>query len=83
MRKPTGAPAAPGNPQAFYEPALRALGVYLDQQQPRDVFFFEQEQQFVVRLLMQTRAGLRHMIVEFTREEIAAMIAAGLRARGR
>jgi hypothetical protein len=57
--------------------------VYLDQQQPRDVFFFEQEQQFVVRLLMQTRAGLRHMIVEFTRDEIAAMIAAGMRARGR
>jgi hypothetical protein len=82
-RRPRGAPPAPGGPQAFYEPALRALGVYLDQQQPRDVFFFEQEQQFVVRLLMQTRAGLRHMIVEFTREEIGAMIAAGVRARGR
>ena len=62
---------------------MRALGVYLDQQQPRDVFFFEQEQQFVVRLLMQTRAGMRHMIVEFTREEIGAMIAAGTKARGR
>ena len=82
-RRPRGAPPAPPSGQAFYEPALRALGVYLDQQQPRDVFFFEQEQQFVVRLLMQTRAGLRHMIVEFTREEIGAMIAAGVRARGR
>jgi hypothetical protein len=82
-RRPRGAPPATSNKQAFYEPALRALGVYLDQQQPRDVFFFEQEQQFVVRLLMQTRAGLRHMIVEFTREEIGAMIAAGLDARGR
>jgi len=81
-RRPRGAPAAQNN-QAFYEPALRALGVYLDQQQPRDVFFFEQEQQFVVRLLMQTRAGMRHMIVEFTREEIGAMIAAGMKARGR
>ena len=81
-RRPRGAPASP-NPQAFYEPALRAIGVYLDQQQPRDVFFFEQEQQFVMRLLMHTRAGLRHMIVEFTREEIGAMIAAGMRARGR
>ena len=47
-RRPRGAPAAQNN-QAFYEPALRALGVYLDQQQPRDVFFFEQEQQFVGR----------------------------------
>ena len=82
-RRPRGAPAAQPNRQAFYEPALRALGVYLDQQQPRDIFFFEQEQQFVVRLLMQTRAGLRHMIVEFTREEIGAMMAAGMRARGR
>src|SRR5688572_10544767 len=59
-RQPRGAPPAAPNSQAFYEPALRALGVYLDQQQPRDVFFFEQDQQFVVRLLMQTRAGLRH-----------------------
>jgi hypothetical protein len=82
-RRPRGAPPAAPNNQAFYEPALRALGVYLDQQQPRDVFFFEQEQQFVVRLLMQTRAGMRHMIVEFTREEIGAMIAAGTKARGR
>jgi hypothetical protein len=82
-RRPRGAPPAQPSNQAFYEPALRALGVYLDQQQPRDIFFFEQEQQFVVRLLMQTRAGLRHMLVEFTREEIGAMIAAGMRARGR
>lgn len=82
-RRPRGAPPAASTSQAFYEPALRALGVYLDQQQPHDVFFFEQEQQFVVRLLMQTRAGLRHLIVEFTREEIGGMIAAGLRARGR
>lgn len=82
-RRSRGSPPAVDAVQAFYEPALRALGVYLDQQQPRDVFLFEQEQQFVVRLLMQTRAGLRHMIVEFTREEIGAMIAAGGRARGR
>ena len=81
-RGPRSALPASAPMQAFYEPALRALGMYLDQQQPRDVFFFEQEQQFVVRLLMQTRAGLRHMIVEFTRDEIAAMIAAGARGRG-
>lgn len=82
-RPDRGAPSAPNPGQPFYEPALRALGSYLDQQQPADVFFFEQDQQFVVRLLMQTRAGMRHMIVEFTRDEIGAMIAAGARARGR
>jgi len=81
-RKERGAQAAEAG-RGFYEPALRVLGAYLDQQQPRDVFFFEQEQQFVVRLLMQTRAGLRHMIVEFTREEIGAMIAAAQQRRGR
>lgn len=66
----------------FYETALRVLGGYIDQQQPRNVFFFEQEHQFVVRLLMPTRAGLRHVLVEFTREEIEAMIAGAHQLRG-
>src|SRR5205085_8469332 len=30
-------------PAGFYETALRVLGGYIDQQQPRDVFFFEQD----------------------------------------
>ena len=81
-RHDRGTPVADERSRGFYEPALRALGVYIDQQQPRDVFFFEQDQQFVVRLLMSTRAGLRHMLVEFTRDEIGAMIAAGGRGRG-
>lgn len=64
----------PRQPAGFYETAFRVVGGYIDQQQPRDVFFFEQDHQFVVRLLMPTRAGLRHVLVEFTREEIDAMI---------
>src|SRR5512141_2670921 len=32
-RQPRGAAPPPPTVQAFYEPALRALGVYLDQQQ--------------------------------------------------
>ena len=67
----------------FYETALRVIGAYIDQQQPRDVFFFEQDHQFVMRLLMPTRAGLRHVLVEFTREEIEAMIASARPARAR
>lgn len=66
---------APEHPAGFYETALRVLGAYVDQQQPRDLFFFEQDHQFVVRLLMSTRAGLRHVIVEFTRDEIETMVA--------
>jgi hypothetical protein len=62
-------------PRGFYETALRVIGGYFDQQQPRDVFFFEQDHQFVIRLLMPTRIGLRHVLVEFTRDDIEAMIA--------
>lgn len=75
--------AAGSSSGGFYESALRALGSYINQQQPRDVFFFEQDRQFVVRLLMPTRAGLRHVLVEFTRPEIETMIANGVRDRGR
>lgn len=64
----------PRQPAGFYETALRVVGSYIDQQQPHDVFFFEQDHQFVMRLLMPTRAGLRHVLVEFTREEIDEMV---------
>ena len=64
----------PRQPAGFYETALRVVGGYIDQQQPRDIFFFEQDHQFVMRLLMSTRAGLRHILVEFTREEIDSMV---------
>jgi hypothetical protein len=76
-----GQPPQDGQSGGFYEAALRVIGAYVDQQQPRDVFFFEQERQFVMRLLTQTRAGLRHVLLEFTREEVEAMIANGLRSR--
>jgi hypothetical protein len=82
-RTPQAAALAGKMAVGFYETALRVLGGYIDQQQPRDVFFFEQDHQFVIRLLMPTRAGLRHVLVEFTREEIEAMIAAAHQGRGR
>ena len=62
------------NSQGFYEQALRVIGGYMDQQRPRDIFFFEQDHQFVIRLLMSTRAGLRHVLVEFTSDEIDSMV---------
>ena len=73
----------PRQPHGFYETALRVVGGYIDQQQPRDVFFFEQDHQFVIRLLMPTRAGLRHVLVEFTREEVNAMVSNAQATRGR
>jgi hypothetical protein len=56
---------------------MRVLGRYIDQQHPRDIFLFEQEGAYVVRLLMGTRAGARHVIAEFTADELAAMVQQG------
>jgi hypothetical protein len=61
----------------YYEKAFRVLGRYMDEQRPRDVFFFEQEGAFVVRLLMANQAGSRHVLAEFTKDDIEAMIAGG------
>lgn len=58
-----------------YERAFRVLGRYMDEQKPRDTFFFEQDGAFVVRLLMATPQGSRHVLAEFTREDIDAMVA--------
>jgi hypothetical protein len=74
-------PSLAGQPEGFYEAALRVIGGYVDQQHPRDLFFFEQDHQFVMRLLMPTRAGLRHVLVEFTRDEIDAMLKGATKAR--
>jgi hypothetical protein len=66
----------------YYEQRLRVLGRYVDGQKPRDIFFFEQEGAFVLRLLMATQTGSRHVIAEFTRDEVEAMIAQGSQYRG-
>src|SRR4029078_700168 len=49
----------------------------MDEQKPRDVFFFEQDGAFVVRLLMGGQQGAKHMLAEFTRDDIAEMVARG------
>jgi hypothetical protein len=71
--------AAPG-PQhdaGFYETAFRVLGRYMDDQKPRDVFFFEQDGAFVVRLLLSGQAGSHHVLAEFTRDDISQLVARG------
>ncbi len=60
-----------------YETAFRVLGRYMDEQKPRDVFFFEQEGAFVVRLMLTGQAGSHHELAEFTRDDIAQMVASG------
>ena len=74
-RRGHGTPAVDRGTRA-YERALRVIGRYLDEQQPRDVFFFEQEGAFVVRLLVSDQ-GPRHMLAEFTREDIDELVRQG------
>lgn len=78
------ASARRGNPEAqpataagHYEAAFRVLGKYMDDQKPRDVFFFEQEGAFVLRLLMGGQAGGKHVLAEFTKDDIDEMVARG------
>ncbi len=67
-------PPGGGRQAGYYESALRVLGRYMDEQRARDVFFFEQDGAFVLRLLMGGATGVRHQLVEFTRDEIEQMI---------
>ncbi len=67
----------PVHQAGYYETAFRVLGRYVDEQKPRDVFFFEQDGAFVVRLLIGGQAGSRHELAEFTREDITNMVARG------
>lgn len=67
----------PTAPAGTYETAFRVLGRYMDEQRPRDVFFFEQDGAFVVRLLLGGQQGSRHVLAEFTRDDIAELVARG------
>ena len=69
--------AGGSSPAGHYEAAFRVIGRYMDDQKPRDVFFFEQEGAFVLRLLMSGQAGSRHELAEFTRDDIDEMVARG------
>ena len=67
----------PQRDAGFYETALRVIGRYMDEQKPRDVFFFEQDGAFVVRLFMGGQAGGQHVLAEFTRDDISELVSRG------
>lgn len=67
----------------YYEQALRVLGRYMDGQKPLDVFFLEQDGNFVLRLLMSSQAGSKHVLFEFTKDDVDRMIAQGPAGRQR
>ncbi len=59
----------------YNELALRIVGAYIDTQKAHDVFLFEQEGSFVLRLFGSTGTqGVGHQLSEFTKDEILAMI---------
>ncbi|MGH2393161.1 MAG: hypothetical protein ACRDGH_06635 [Candidatus Limnocylindria bacterium] len=61
----------------YYELSLRILGAYIDGQKAHDVFFFEQEGTYVLRLFgVAGSQGAGHQLSEFTRDEMLAMIEA-------
>ncbi len=62
-------------PPGRYEHAFRVIGHYVDEQRPKDIFFFEQEGAFVLRLHHTTNAGSKHALAEFTRDDVEALIA--------
>jgi hypothetical protein len=60
-----------------YEHAFRVIGRYIDEQRPKDIFFFEQDGAFVVRLHHSSQTGSRHTLAEFTRDDVEALVAGG------
>jgi hypothetical protein len=71
-RNAAGATAAPGS----YETSLRVIGRWIDERRPKDVFLLEQQGSYIVRLLVANAAGTKHELDEFTRDDIAALVAA-------
>ena len=70
-------PPPPIHEAGYYETAFRVLGRYMDEQKPKDVFFFEQGGAFVVRLLMPGQQGSHHELSEFTKDDITELVARG------
>ncbi len=60
----------------YYEHAMRVIGNYIDSQKAHDVFLFEQDGSFVLRLFAVSGTRAAHQLAEFTRDEILAMIEA-------
>ena len=66
---------APDPTPNHYESQLRVLGRYLDGQHPRDIFFFEIDGAYIVRISVAGQGGLKQELIEFTPGDIADLIA--------
>ena len=80
-RRNSSTPVPDWTSTGYYEKSFRVLGRWLDEEKPRDIFFFEQEGAFVVRLHRVGPTGGHHTLAEFTKDDIEAMIAQAPQAR--
>jgi len=83
-----GAGPHPANPGAGrYEHAFRVIGRYIDEQRPRDIFFFEQEGAFVLRPrepeVLQNLAVVEVPLLEVHDRQCRQLSAGSSSARGR
>jgi len=58
-----------------YESQLRVLGRYIDERKPHDIFFFEIDGAYIIRLSIKGQVGIKHELVEFTADDVAGLIA--------
>lgn len=66
---------APEPTPKHYEAQLRVIGRYFDEHRPRDIFFFELDGAYIARITLSGQGGVKQELVEFTREDIADLIA--------
>jgi len=66
---------APEPTSKHYEAQLRVIGRFFDQKHPRDLFFFEVEGAYIARISVAGQGGFKHELIEFTREDIAGLVA--------
>jgi hypothetical protein len=68
--------AAPDGPNTGdHERALRVIGRWIDEQRPHDVFLFEQEGAYVVRINHTGQGTAHHALAEFTKDNIQDLVA--------
>ncbi len=72
-----GAPPVGESHAGAHERALRVIGRWMDEQKPKDVFLFEQDGAYVVRLQTGGPATAHHSLAEFTKEDVDALVAQG------
>ena len=58
-----------------YESQMRVIGRYLDGLHPRDIFFFELDGAYIIRITQPGQGGLKQELIEFTATDIADLIA--------